>query len=104
VREIYQYLLKFEVSVKEEELGMLQGLDADFDDFNGFIYDSEKMLEKSKGTMKRELEIQMDAYSNQMTELLQTSKLELPYSNQMTPQEAMKVMTDSYSCTDVLLC
>lgn len=50
VREIYNTLSKFEVSVKDEEVQMLTNIDAAFEEFTSFITDSEKLLEKSKVT------------------------------------------------------
>ena len=48
VREVYNTLSKFEVSVKDEEVQMLTNLDDAFEEFTAFITDSEKLLEKSK--------------------------------------------------------
>jgi hypothetical protein len=48
VREIYNTLSKFEVSVKDEEVQMLTNLDTAFEEFAVFISESEKLLEKSK--------------------------------------------------------
>ena len=48
VREIYNTLTKFEVSVKDEEVQMLTNIDTAFEEFTSFITDSEKLLEKSK--------------------------------------------------------
>lgn len=96
VREIYATLSKFEVVVKDEELLMLSTLDSSYDEFLSFIHDSEKVLDKCKVSMKRDLEVQMDSYGNQMTELRNASQVELPYSNEnMTAEDAMRLI-ESY--------
>lgn len=59
VREIYNTLMKFEVVVKEEELTALLTLDSGFQEFIDFVHDVEKVLEKCKVSMKRDLEVQV---------------------------------------------
>ena len=95
VREVYETLTKFEVTVKDEELLKLSGLQEAFEDFVSMLQDADKMLEKSKGSMKRELESQMDQYSNQMTEIRAASQIELPFSNEKPPEEALALI-ESY--------
>lgn len=92
VREVYNTLMKFEVSVKDEEVQMLSNLDLAFEEFSQFIYDSEKMLDKSKVTMRRDLEVQMDSYGTQMTELRAASQLELPFNSEVAKETAMQVI------------
>lgn len=89
VREIYNTLMKFEVTVKDDELEKLAGIDVAYEDFTVMLYDADKMLDKSKVTMKRDLENQMDAYSSQMTEMRNSSMIELPFSNEKTPADAL---------------
>lgn len=93
VREIYNTLVKFEVSVKDEELQMLTDLDTSFGEFTSFIHDSEKMLDKSKVSMKRDLEVQMDTYGLQMSELKANSQIDLPYSDEKSMKDAFKIIT-----------
>lgn len=93
VREIYATLAKFEVTVKEDELVRLANLESAFEDYCLMILDAEKALEKSKVSMKRDLETQMDGYSNQMADLKAASQQELPFSNEnRTPEQALAII------------
>ena len=92
VREIYNTLAKFEVAVKEEELVMLSTLDSSFEEFSEMLIDAEKMLDKSKVTMKRELEAQLDGYGAQMADMRASAQVELPFSNERDPAEALAVI------------
>ena len=92
VREIYDTLTKFEVVVKDDELQMLGNLETAFDDFKQMLLDSDKMLDKSKVGMKKELESQMEAYSSQMGEMRQLSQTELPYSSDKKAEDALKII------------
>eukprot|EP00981_Chlorochromonas_danica_P004175 scaffold838_cov160-Ochromonas_danica.AAC.12 len=96
VREIYNTLKKFEVALPDEEIHRLDTIDTAFTEFTDFIHDAEKQLDKSKVSMKRDLEVQMDNYSNQMTELRATSQIELPFSNEMTSPEAALQVIETY--------
>ena len=89
VREVYETLTKFEVTCKDEELIKLAGLDEAFEDFVSMLQDADKMLEKGKTSMKRELESQMDQYSTQMTEIRGASQVELPFSNEKASVDAL---------------
>jgi hypothetical protein len=60
VRDVYNTLNKFEVAVKEAELTKLSSLEASYEDYTAMLYDAEKMLDKSKVSMKKELETQLD--------------------------------------------
>jgi dynein heavy chain len=92
-REIYNTLMKFEVTVKDDELTMLHTLDGSYEEFNTFIADTERLLEKSKVSMKRDLESQIDSYSHQMSELRNSSQIELPYNSEnMTAQDALQII------------
>jgi hypothetical protein len=46
------------------------------------LYDAEKMLDKSKVSMKKELETQLDGYNTQMADMKAVSQIELPFSNE----------------------
>ena len=81
VREVYDTLTKFEVVVKEEELGDLGNLETAFDDFTSMLFDCDRMLEKAKVGMKRDLESQVDAHNEGMSELKSTAAKELPFSS-----------------------
>ena len=93
LREIYATLNKFEVAVKENELNKLISLDTAFDEYTTMLYDTEKMLDKSKVSMKKELETQLDSYNTQMTDMRAISQTELPYSQDRTATEAMAIIT-----------
>jgi dynein heavy chain len=92
LREIYNTLSKFEVTVKDEEVMNLTNLDTAFEDYAIFLTDAEKVLDKSKVTMKRDLEVQMDGYGSQMSELRSASHIELPFSNEVNPEHALEVI------------
>ena len=95
VREIYETLAKFEVAVKDDELLMKDSLESSFDEFKQMLLDSDKMLDKSKVGMKKELESQMEVYGGQMTEVRAASQLELPYSVDKGPEHAL-AMIETY--------
>ncbi len=92
VRDIYETLAKFEVVVKDDELKMKEELDQGFDDFKQMLGDSEKMLDKSKVGMKKDLEAQMESYGESMTEMRAASQVELPFSADKTPQQALALI------------
>ena len=92
LREVYNTLSKFKVTVKDEEVLNLNNLDASFEEYAVFLTDAEKVLDKSKVTMKRELKIQMDGYGSQMSEIRAASHTELPFSNEVDPKHALEVI------------
>ena len=92
VREVYNTLMKFDVNVKEDEIQMLTSLDDAFDGHKSMLFDAEKMLDKGKSTMKRDLESQVGAYSSQMEEIRTASKTELPFSSEKSPQDALALI------------
>ena len=96
VREIYETLTKFEVIVKDDELQMLGNLDTSFEDFKVMLSESERQLDKSKVTMKRDLESQMESYGAQMVEMRAAAQIELPYSSDKKPEQAL-VIIEAYN-------
>ncbi len=92
-REIYNTLVKFDVVVKDNELEMLSTLDEAFSNHQSMLFDAEKMLDRYKSTMKRELEQQLDAYSGQMETLREASKNDLPYSGEKSVEEALVIIS-----------
>jgi len=93
VREIYKTLSKFEVAVHEDEITMLESLDQAYEDFTYMVSDSEKMLDKSKVTMKRDLESQQEVYNNQIAEMKIQSTIDLPYSHEdKDPNDALAMI------------
>jgi hypothetical protein len=95
VREIYQTLLKYDVVIKETETIQLNNLESAFSDFVSMLFDADKLLEKSKTSMKRDLDLQIDQYSISMAEVRTQSLSELPYSVDKKPYEAL-AMIESY--------
>eukprot|EP00605_Chrysophyceae_sp_TOSAG23-4_P000236 GSChrysophyteH1.ASY1.ANO1.273.1 assembled CDS len=75
-----------------DEINMLGRVDEAFEEHKSMLFDAEKMLEKGKVTMKRDLEQQMDHYSTQMDEIRDSSKTELPYSSDKTVEEALAII------------
>jgi len=93
VKEMYNYLLKmFEATVKEDEQIKLAGLETAYDEFVSMLFDAEKMLDKCKISMKRELETQVDSYSASMNDIRATSQIELPFSNERKVDEALAMI------------
>jgi dynein heavy chain len=96
VKEIYNYLLRmFEATVKEDEQVKLASLESAHEEFVGMLSDAEKMLDKYKVSMKRELESQVENYSAGMVEIRAASLIELPFSNEKRVDEAL-AMIDVY--------
>jgi dynein heavy chain len=75
LEEMYTALKRFDVQVPESEQQMLNGLRGAFDDFKEMLSGSEKMLEKSKQNMKRDLESSLETYNNQV----HTISYQLPF-------------------------
>lgn len=74
---------------------MLNSLDSVAEEFHEVIDSSEKLLEKSKVIMKKELELQFDAFGNSVMELKSQALIDLPFSNlvdelPLKPQVALK--------------
>ena len=92
LRDIYATLAKFEVVVKDTEMLKLSRLDDSFDEYSVTLYDAEKMLDKCKTGMRKELETQMDSYNVQMTEIRTASQTELPFSNERPHKEALEII------------
>ena len=90
VREIYQTLLKFDVTVKEDELQLLTTIDSSYEDFGFVLNETQTALDKSKALMRRDLESQMENYSLLMNDIKSTSLSELPFSSELTVQEALQ--------------
>ena len=92
VREVYNTLMRFEVPVKDDEMQMLTSLETAFDDFTTMLFDSDKMLEKCKVTMKRDLDSQLDTFSTQISETRSSSQFELPYSTDKSSEAALAII------------
>jgi dynein heavy chain len=94
VREIYDTLTKFEVVVKDEELTELNDVDEAFDDFCSMLFNCERMLEKSKVSMKKNLESQLDQHGENMVELRSTAQVGLPFSADKSPEVALAAIAE----------
>jgi dynein heavy chain len=92
VREIYNTLARFEVTVKDEEMAMLQGLDVAYDEHISMLQDSDRLLEKCKMSMKRDLEGQMDGFTQQLADMRSAAQAELPFSDDKDPREALALI------------
>ncbi len=90
LREMYEVLSKFDVAVPDEETNQLNGINDSFADHKSMLVAAEKSLEKSKVSMKRNLEEQIEEYSTQMTEMRDLSKTELPYKSDVSMENAFK--------------
>eukprot|EP01035_Chromulina_nebulosa_P017108 gene17108-22622_t len=71
-------------------------LDNLYDEFIVTLADADKILDRSKITMKRELEVQMEAYGNSMIELKSNALIELPYNNENKSIEEALNIIESY--------
>jgi dynein heavy chain len=88
LREMYDTLIKFDVAIPEEELGDLGNINDSFSEHKIMLTAAEKTLEKSKVGMKRNLEEQMEEYSQQVTEIRETSKQDLPFKADISLENA----------------
>ena len=79
MREVYDTLVKFEVVVNEGEAAQLASLDDQFDEFKQMLGTADRMLDKAKVVMKRELEGQVDAHGEAMDDLRTMAQGELPF-------------------------
>lgn len=69
IRDVYTTLSKFDVAIKDEERNMVNSLDEAFGEHVKMISDAEKLLDKSKINMKKELEAQMETHAALMGDL-----------------------------------
>ena len=88
LREMYDTLLS-DVVIPEEELTNLSNINDSFENHKTMLTAAEKSLEKSKVSMKRNLE-QMEEYSNQVTEMRETSKQELLFKSEISLEGAFE--------------
>lgn len=63
LEEMYGALKKFEVQIPEAEMHMVNNLRTAFEEFKDMLSGSEKMLEKSKQNMKRDLESSLESFN-----------------------------------------
>ena len=92
VREIFSTLAKFDVPVPEDEMLMLNTLDTAFEEYKDMLSSADRLLDKSKISMKRDLENQMDSYTTQIAELRQSSQVELPFTHDKSNADAMEAI------------
>ena len=72
---------------------MKSSLDTCFEEHVKMISDSERMLDKAKVSMKKELDIQIEQHAIQMAELHKQALDELPYSAENSPEEALTLIS-----------
>ena len=95
LRMMYATLQKFEVQITDEEREMLDSLQGCWDAFGTMLGISEKMLEKSKVNMKRDLETNVESYHEQVVDLRKDVLVSLPFKAETSTEEAFKLI-DTY--------
>jgi dynein heavy chain len=88
VHEVYNTLMKFDVPVAEAELVQLNGLAESFTEHKDMLNMAEKLLDKGKHHMKRDLEQKVEDYNTSITDIRSSSKSELPYGSDKSVDDA----------------
>ena len=88
LEDMYHTLVKFEVQVTDEENHLLQNLPVEWQHFNVMLTDVEKMLDKSKVNMKRDLESAVENYNEYIIDLRKDVVASLPYKSDVKIEEA----------------
>ncbi|GMH50243.1 hypothetical protein TrRE_jg3287 [Triparma retinervis] len=94
LEDMYSTLSRFEVQITDEEHLMLDNLEVEWQSFNGMLGDVEKMLEKSKVNMKRDLETSVESYSEHVIDLRKQIVVALPYKATFTKEEAFALIEE----------
>jgi len=94
LEEMYTALKKFEVQIPDSEQQMLNSLRTSFDEFKEMLGGSEKMLEKSKQNMKRDLEASIESFNSMATELRNESVNSLPYGANISAHRALDIVRE----------
>ena len=81
LEEKYQTLAKFDKQVTDEEAQKLSLLQDRWETFNGMLSDTAKALDNAKVNMRRDLESNLDSFTNSASELRSASTKELPYGS-----------------------
>ena len=71
---------------------MKNTLDACFEEHVKMISDAERMLDKAKVSMKKELDMQIEQHAIQMAELHKLALEELPFTADKSPEEALTLI------------
>ena len=95
LRTMYATLHKFEVQITDEERDMLDNLQTCWEAFQIMLTTCEKMLEKSKVNMKRDLETNVESYHEQVVDLRKEVLVSLPFKAEISTEEAFKLI-DTY--------
>ena len=90
----YATLTKFDVQIAASEIPKLQQLRLAWKDFQEMLDESRHALDKSKVNMKRDLEANLESYSQQVMQLREQLVVEIPVSQEMSPDEAYVVIND----------
>ncbi|GMI21327.1 hypothetical protein TeGR_g3290 [Tetraparma gracilis] len=91
---MYNTLTKFEVQITDEEHKFKDELPAEWTAFNQMLVDVEKMLEKSKVNMKRDLEMSVEAYTEHVLDLRKEVIVSLPYKAEIKSEQAFAVIAE----------
>ncbi|GMI05338.1 hypothetical protein TrVE_jg1168 [Triparma verrucosa] len=91
---MYNTLQKFEVQITDEEHDLLENLQTEWNNFNQMLVDVEKMLDKSKVNMKRDLETSVEDYGDHVKDLRKEVVVSLPYKAELTKEEAFAAIDE----------
>ena len=91
---MYNTLAKFEVQITDEEHKLREELHGEWTAFNDMLVSVEKMLDKSKVNMKRDLETSVEAYTEHVVELRKEVVVALPYKSEMKTEEAFTIIAE----------
>ncbi|KAJ9437970.1 Dynein-1-beta heavy chain [Diplonema papillatum] len=92
VKEQYGLLEKCEVSIPEQELTRLTGLDESWMSFKKSVVEAKRKLDKEKDRFKQDLEQEMKGFDKSVGALLDEFATKGPYDGQMTPTAAFAML------------
>ena len=84
----YATLTKFDVQVASNEIVKLQELRPAWKEFLSMLDKAQHALDKAKVNMRRDLESNLEAYCQQVLQLREQVLIEIPTSQELTPDEA----------------
>ena len=82
----YATLSKFDVQIAPAETIKLQQLRPAWKEFLEMLDESQHSLDKSKVNMKRDLEANLEGYSQQVMQLREQVIVEIPTSQELSPE------------------
>ena len=92
LEEKYQVLQKFDVQTTDEENLKLTTLHETYETFKEMLVETEKSLEKSKVTMKRDLEANLESYSAGVFDLRSAALEEMPKDSEIGVTKAFEII------------